>query len=101
MRERGVQLAHLRGRRRHWVGNHIRTCRHSGGQVGWSIRVESVDPHYCDAACIAPPPQEGREPMTRFVAAGRWREVLEIDDQGIGATALHCIVNTSVRTGAE
>ena len=54
-----------------------------------------------DATRVAPVLQNHCKSATRFVATRRGREVFEVDNQRIGATANHRVVGIGVGAGTE
>jgi len=91
----------LSSARRHRVGDRVGQRRHGGSQVDRSVGVERIDAYHRDPARIAPVLHQVGEPASRLVATRRGSEVLEIDDQHVGAAAPHGFVRVSISTRAE
>jgi hypothetical protein len=96
-----VQPAHLLGRRRHRVGHHIGACGHHGGQIDRALGIQRVDAHADQGAGLAPALQHGRSTRARRRAQRRWREVLQVHDQHVGAAAGHLGMAAGIGTRAE
>jgi hypothetical protein len=80
-----VQRMHLRGTVGHRIGDDIRLRLHRGREVEHPVGFERVDANSGEPPAIAAVLGEVRKQRARFVAQRRWREVFEIDNEGVGA----------------
>ena len=101
IRDGRVQRAHLVSAGGLRISDQVGSRRHGGGQVDRPVVVERIDAHRGDPARITPALDQLRKSAARFVAARRWREIFQIDDQRVGAAALHGIVRDGVGTRSE
>jgi hypothetical protein len=101
MRDRGVECVHLRHTRRHRVCDHVRPGGHCGGEIDRAVGLQRVDAHCCEASRIAPALQQHHQSSAGFLAAHRRREVLQVDDQRVGAARPHRLMGVSAGAGTE
>lgn len=96
-----MQRMHLCRALGHRVGDHVGLRGHRCGEVGHALGLQRIDAHGGQPAGRTAGLHVAHEQAARLLASRRRGEVLQVDDQRVGAAGEHGVVRARVGTGAE